>query len=104
MTELQPEIALTESNQETVAVRRRWNASDVAQIPAQVLWDFHGRELLDGALVHSNGAGADDDSGHFADVWRDIGRDFIDPRIREAIDRHLGSVPLWMEFNARRKK
>ena len=41
---------------------------------------------------------------HFADVWRDVGRDFIDPRIREAIDRHLGSVPLWTEFNARRKK
>ena len=43
MTELQPEIALTESSQETVTVRRRWNASDVAEIPTQVLWDFHFR-------------------------------------------------------------
>jgi hypothetical protein len=39
----------------------------------------------------------------FADVWRGIGSDFVEPRVREAIDRHLGSVPLWAEFNARRK-
>ena len=43
MTELLPEIALVESSQETVTVRRRWNGSDVAQIPAQALWDFHFR-------------------------------------------------------------
>ena len=37
---------------------------------------------------------------HFADVWRNLGSDFVDPRIREAIDRHLDSVPLWTAFNA----
>jgi serine/threonine-protein kinase HipA len=37
---------------------------------------------------------------HFADVWRNLGPDFVDPRIREAIDRHLDSVPLWTAFNA----
>jgi serine/threonine-protein kinase HipA len=41
---------------------------------------------------------------HFADVWRNLGPDFVDPRIREAIDRHLDSVPLWTAFNAHRKK
>jgi serine/threonine-protein kinase HipA len=41
---------------------------------------------------------------HFADVWRSNGPDFVEPRVREAIDRHLDSVPIWAEFNARRKK
>ena len=40
----------------------------------------------------------------FADVWRAIGSDFVEPRVREAIDRHLESVPLWAEFEARWKK
>jgi hypothetical protein len=31
------------SSEETVAVRRSWNGADVAQIPAQALWDFHFR-------------------------------------------------------------
>jgi hypothetical protein len=31
------------SSQEIVTVRRRWNGFDVAQIPAQELWDFHFR-------------------------------------------------------------
>jgi hypothetical protein len=33
------------STQESVIVRRRWNGSDVAQVPAEALWDFHCRAL-----------------------------------------------------------
>ena len=31
------------SSEETIAVRQRWNGSDVAQVSAQALWDFHFR-------------------------------------------------------------
>ena len=52
------------SSEETVTVRRSWNDSGVAQIPAGALWDFHFRNDADG-------------------VWRALPRAFCGPLTRE---------------------
>jgi hypothetical protein len=49
----------------TVRVRRRWNEADVAEIPAETLWDFHFRNDAGGVC------GAFPRAFLFAHVWCD---------------------------------
>jgi hypothetical protein len=48
-----------------VRVRRRWNESDVAEIPVETLWDFHFRNDAGGVC------GAFPRAFLFAHVWCD---------------------------------
>jgi hypothetical protein len=62
---LHPDVSESVSTQETVIVRRRWNGSDVAQISAEALWDFHFRNDAGGVC------GAFPRAFLYAHVWCD---------------------------------
>jgi hypothetical protein len=40
----------------------------------------------------------------FAETWRDPPHGLFNDQLRQAIDRHLQSVPLWASIGARRWK